>query len=644
MSLPLILLAGLSSLATAAPTTNGVDLAIDGVYLQQDATQTWLRAQVSNEGDTPSGAFWVDLFQNPSGLPKAGTKSAGAEWVEGLAAGESRTVEFALTDLSHQTTYMVIADLDEETKDVDPNSNVQEVMLSHAPDLVVRHIQLRGGDKGTVKALATVSNHGNRAISNFVVVFQADGVDVSKEIVARLEPGASVELEFLPPSGSSIFSATVDPEDKLQEHQENNNHHTIDIGSCLDAHAPMVCALAAEVAQRVDDVGTAFDAPLTDKVVGEIRDATVVSLEEAAEVLYQLPDDSRWASVRDAVDPDLVALLEYEDTEGLLEISFENALDFTLLDAVGIAATERDWNHDGLVDHLDRAEALRSRFGSYTGQDASGPDLGKGDDMSSSGPDASDYFWTPKVMGLITGDGKTDTPASAATAAARAVLLSFPMAVAAVADNAGVEIAGYAAAVHKLVTGQTSTSSTSSGKSAWQVITEMVTSAFNSGDSSNEGSAENTTAESGEQANGDGSSTTTTTADPACTEGGNTDQCSEEDASADSGGGCDGRGDDTGCYETTPTEAEKSTLAALLRSSVGNDPDAPFVNPAVRPGMNEFARGSQISAMALADTIWSRMGVVVDWGEEGRPEQGAFVGTLDEDHLDPSVDYCEQCE
>jgi subtilase family serine protease len=216
---------------------SGADVTMDPDPLVEGGGAT-LTAVVRNTGVVPAGPFAVSFVV---GDPDRGGRTVGEVTVDGMAAGESRSVSFAWprVDVGGSLGLYVIADAGAQVEESDESDNRAFRPFSSIglPDLVLTAADVtldpaypRAGEPVTVHA--TVRNLGGRPTGTATSLSVAEGeagarVGIGSLAVPPLEPGAFVALSLpwtpAAPPGPRPLSLVLDPDGLVAEQDEGNN-------------------------------------------------------------------------------------------------------------------------------------------------------------------------------------------------------------------------------------------------------------------------------------------------------------------------------------------------------------------------------------------------------------------------------------
>lgn len=694
-----------SGVVTEPAKTSGlVDLQIDGLYLKRRGKTRFLRVQVSNVGSKASSATSVRLYKNAKTLKTAQKVGAPVMSLPPIAAGGDATVEFALTLTQQSTSYLAVVDENAVNLELKKHNNVAEVLLSWAPDLVLRDVILLPGMKGKLRVEVDVANRGNLPSGEFSVDVFTDASAIKPAAVAgtvlALSAGGRTTVAFEIPVPAVNITIVVDRTNQVAEHQETNNRLILDVGKCLRYHRAVSCSGADSYVRAISTgaqgAGVSLDRPQKER----LRTTIAAQVDREFNQLANLPKDVRlWAALAPKLAPGTLLAIKNGDEAFIqrnVARTFRRSAAFE-----GLLVADR--YHPGAIPPSNPskpAEDILSKYDSPVGdEDVSLAHLGWRLGMASEGEAWGAFILGGATEGILNGhDGEED---HWGWQTARTVVFALPIGLAAAtaqlsyevksffglfADDwddfsnnvsglfagtwLGPAIGGVLEATKRpiiictdagcgLLASPTQTSNGERQENA-NPGSETPSSTCPEGQDCSDDSEPNGDDESpnGQQptpaGDDDDEPSTTCPEGEECPADTNDDENAQEatcendedcpdaeDDEAGSPGGCDGRGDGAGCYAANLTEEQKRSISTLLRDGRRNDPDSPWINPAVNPGFGGgYHPGIEINMFDIEALIRGEGSPIINWGPQGPPARETFVAVTLEDIILPDIGPC----
>lgn len=195
-----------------------------------------LTVQVTNTGAGSAGAFWVDVWADPSSTPSVGDIGDDYILLSYLGPGQSESLSF---QLSASELVYVLVDTNDDVDESDESNNVGSAQVSSGgsggsggPDLVIPYFDYLA-DESTVYYLVEIANQGDSGTESFYVdVFidendaPAIGTDGDDYVlISSLSAGESTYAEFYIDTWCHwCWSwAVTDSLDWIDETNEDNN-------------------------------------------------------------------------------------------------------------------------------------------------------------------------------------------------------------------------------------------------------------------------------------------------------------------------------------------------------------------------------------------------------------------------------------
>jgi hypothetical protein len=202
---------------------------IQPILLKTNETNN-ITTTVINAGNASAGAFNVSLKRDGTVI--------GMKAMDSLSVGEERSVNFSYMPTSPGLTFNLTATVDpenaiEESNATNNNLTVQvRTIIADLPDLIPTSIQpTMLKTNATNNITTTVINAGAVSAGAFNVSLKRDGTVIGMKAMDSLSVGEerSVIFSYMPTSPGLTFNltATVDPENAIEESNATNNNLTV---------------------------------------------------------------------------------------------------------------------------------------------------------------------------------------------------------------------------------------------------------------------------------------------------------------------------------------------------------------------------------------------------------------------------------
>ena len=289
-----------------------------------DVVQVMVRVANANQADTQEFDIELFLLDDPTDDLSGMTALTSISDMT-LNAGESKTTVI-IFETAEAGYLLAVVDRANDIPEADETNNEGELMLLHAPDLLIPDLQigttriLPSYNSDELRVAVTVSNSGSAAVNdsfNVDLYFLDDpnadlatAVPVASNTVAQLSIGESLALDISPAApesaGNYYLVAMADQADAVNDLERSNNR-----GEALLFEIPGTGLTIRNMTVRAD---TDRSNPWDSFVIAGTIDGTLQDLEAAGSITVRVA--TRWTTIfTETIDVAGKLIVPGQDTE-----------------------------------------------------------------------------------------------------------------------------------------------------------------------------------------------------------------------------------------------------------------------------------------------------------------------------------------